>query len=171
MIVAAAENGVIGREGVLPWHLPADLRRFKRLTTGHAVIMGRRTWESIGGKALPGRRNIVLTRRRDYAAQGADVVHDLDEALARAEGEEVFICGGGGVYRAALPRAHRVYLTRVHAEPAGDATFPDLDPHHWRLTWEEKHEAPARDQPAFTFQTFERIRPASMDGVDREGYL
>jgi dihydrofolate reductase len=158
IIVAAAENGVIGREGDLPWHISTDLRRFKRTTLGHAVVMGRRTWESLGGKPLPGRVNIVMTRDRDYRAEGALVVHDLEAALAACpEAEELFIAGGGEIYPLALPLAHRVYLTRVHLEPEGDTRFPALD-EGWRLAWEEAHEAESEGGPAFTFQIWERPR-------------
>lgn len=158
LIVAAAENGVIGRGGELPWHISSDLRRFKRTTLGHAIVMGRRTWDSIGQKALPGRVNIVLTRDPAFEAEGATVVHDLDAALAACpEAEELFIAGGGDIYRIALERAQRVYLTRVHLRPEGDAYFPELD-EKWRLNWEEVHDAETEGGPAFTFQIWERPR-------------
>ena len=158
MIVAAAENGVIGQLGELPWHISADLKRFKRTTLGHAIVMGRRTWDSIGGKPLPGRVNIVMTRDREFEAEGATVVHDLEGALAVCpEVAEFFIAGGGEIYELAMPRTQRIYLTRVHLQPAGDARFPELD-EGWRLSWEEAHEPEKEGGPAFTFQIWERSR-------------
>jgi len=158
MIVAAAENGVIGSEGDLPWHISADLRRFKRLTLGHAIVMGRRTWDSIGGKPLPGRMNIVMSHDRSLQAEGATVVQDLEGALAACPNvSELFIAGGGDIYRLAMPRAQRIYLTRVYLQPEGDAHFPELD-QKWRLSWEEAHEPETEGGPAFTFQIWERPR-------------
>jgi dihydrofolate reductase len=158
LIVAAAENGVIGRLGELPWHISADLRRFKRTTVGHAIVMGRRTWDSIGSKPLPGRINIVMSRDPKFRAEGAVVVRDLEEALlACPKAQELFIAGGGEIYRLAMPRAQRVYLTRVHLEPEGDAHFPALD-ENWRLNWEEAHEPESEGGPAFTFQIWDRPR-------------
>ncbi|MCS6987722.1 MAG: dihydrofolate reductase [Sphingomonadaceae bacterium] len=136
LVVAAAENGVIGRGGRLPWHLPQDLRRFRRLTLGHPVVMGRRTFESLG-RPLEGRCNIVLSRDPAFTAPGAAVVRGLEEALAiaargRPEGAPLFVIGGADVYRQALPLAHRIELTRVMGRPTGDAVFPDPDPRHWQ---------------------------------------
>jgi dihydrofolate reductase len=142
VIAAMAANRVIGAGNRLPWHLPADLRHFKRLTLGHCLIMGRKTWESIG-RPLPGRTTVVLTRRPGYAAPGAVVVHSLPAALAaaRAAGDgEAFIAGGAEVYRQALGLAGRLYLTLIHRELPGDATFPALDPGEWRLVGEERHD-------------------------------
>ncbi len=156
LIVAVAENGVIGRAGKLPWHLPEDLKRFKRLTVGHPVIMGRKTWESIG-RPLPGRRNLVVSRTPGYAAEGAEVFASLDEALAAAAGEdEVFVIGGAALYAEAMPRADRLYLTRVHATVEGDVTFPGLDPAAWTLVSEDRREADARHDHAFSFRVYER---------------
>ncbi len=155
IIVAAAENGIIGREGGLPWHLSADLRRFKRLTMGHTLLVGRRTWESIG-RPLPGRRMMVLSRSGQPGIEGAEVFGDFDEAIesARQRGEsELFVAGGGEIYRLALPYAQRIYLTRVHLAADGDVDFPELDPEGWSLTWEEEHQ---EEDPGFTFQIFER---------------
>jgi dihydrofolate reductase len=127
LIVAVARNGVIGKDGKLPWHLPEDLKRFKALTMGHHIIMGRRTWESIG-RPLPGRKSVVVTRQRDYSAPGATVVHSLAEAVAACAGDdEAFVIGGEEIYREALASADRIYLTEVLAEYAGDARFPRLD--------------------------------------------
>lgn len=126
LIVAVAENGVIGRGGQLPWRLPADLQHFKRITLGKPVLMGRKTWASIG-KPLPGRRNLVVTRDPNFTAPGAEVYVNLDEALrAAADAPELMVIGGADVYRALLPRAQTLYLTRVHAQPVGDTVFPAL---------------------------------------------
>ncbi|MEM6414153.1 MAG: dihydrofolate reductase [Pseudomonadota bacterium] len=137
MIVALGENGVIGRDGELPWRLSDDLKFFKKVTMGKPVIMGRKTYDSIG-KALPGRANIVVTRQSEYQLDDAIVVRDLDaaidQAISAAEGsqvDEVFIIGGGEIYRAALNRANRLYLTRVKASPVGDAYFPEIDVGQW----------------------------------------
>ena len=132
LVVARADNGVIGRDGQLPWHLPEDLKRFRRLTLGKPVVMGRRTYDSIG-KPLPGRRNIVLTRQLGWRADGVETAVTLDDALAlAADTPEVAIIGGATVYAEALPRADRIELTEVHAAPAGDTFFPPLDPARWR---------------------------------------
>lgn len=157
LIAAVAENGVIGRNNALPWRLPADLRRFRRITMGHPIVMGRRSYEAIG-RPLPGRTNIVVTRRSDYTAPGCTVVHSLDEALARAAGApETFVIGGAQLYAEALPRAHRLYLTRVHAEIPGDTLFPPVDWSPWREIEREHHEADPEHAHAYTFITFERI--------------
>ena len=128
VIVAVAPNGVIGRDGDLPWRLPEDLKHFRRTTLGHAVVMGRATWESIG-KPLPKRRNIVVTRNRDYMADGAEVAHSLPEALALAwqSDPEPFVIGGASLYAEALPQATRLELTEVHEEVDGDTFFPGYD--------------------------------------------
>jgi len=160
LIVAAAENGTIGLRSELPWHLPDDLKRFKRLTTGHHLILGRKTWETVG-RALPGRTMIVVTRQPGYAAEGALVVGSLDAALAVAASAgdaEPFVAGGGEIYARALDddRIDRIYLTRVHASPPGDAFFPAVDPRRFRLVAEEPHPADARHREAFTFLTYDR---------------
>ena len=157
VIAAVAENGIIGRQGDLPWRLPADLKRFRRLTTGHAILMGRKTWESIG-RPLPGRTSIVLTGRAEYPLpEGVLRAGSLDEALALVPGEdEVFVIGGEALYAEALPRADRLQLTRVHASPSGDARFPAFDPSEWTLRSEERHEADERNPHAVTFRTWER---------------
>ena len=133
LIVAVSRNRVIGRGGQLPWHLPADLRRFKRLTMGHHLIMGRKTFESIG-RPLPGRTSIVVTRRLDYAPPGVLIAGSIPAALQLAAADrEVFFVGGGEVYGQALPLCHKIYLTEVAADVAGDTLFPELDPRasHW----------------------------------------
>ncbi len=160
LIVAVAEGGVIGREGKLPWHLPADLARFKRLTMGHHILMGRRTWESIG-RPLPGRTTVIISRRGvPGAPEGVHVASSLEAALALAgDDPEPFVIGGGMIYREALPLARRVYLTRVHGTFPGDTYFPDLDPGAWRLVEREEHPADARNRHACSFLVYER-RPA-----------
>lgn len=153
MVVARAGNGVIGRDGGLPWHLPADLRHFKAVTMGKPIVMGRRTFESIG-RPLPGRHNIVLTRG-DWTADGVTVVADLAAALAAAGGGEVAIIGGATVYAAALPLVRRVHLTEVHAEPAGDTILPSFDPAIWIETTRDDH-ADDDGTPGYSFVTLER---------------
>lgn len=156
LVVAVARNGVIGRDGDLPWRLRTDRRRFRRLTLGKPCVMGRRTWESIGRKPLPGRRNIVLTRRRGYASPGCVVVHSFDEALAAAApAEELMVVGA---YEAALPRADRIYLTRVEADVEGDTFFPDLDPGQWRETESVDVPAGEHDEYPTRFVVLERVR-------------
>jgi len=159
IIAAMSENRVIGRAGSLPWRLPADLKRFKSLTVGHTVIMGRKTFESIG-RPLPDRRSIVVTRNPQYRAEGVLVVLCLEDALQQvADDEQVFIIGGGELYRHALPVADRLELTIVHAEVEGDTSFPELDMKDWKLIGEEHHEADDRHAYPFTFQTYERRGP------------
>jgi dihydrofolate reductase len=157
-IAAMSENGVIGRDGGIPWRLPSDLARFKKTTMGHAIVMGRRTWESLGKKPLPGRRHVVITRRKAYTAPpGVDVVSSFEEALERVRGEEeVFVAGGEQVYAAALPVADRVYLTVVHAKIDGDTRFPDPLLRGFRLVSEERHEADGANPIAHTFRVYER---------------
>jgi dihydrofolate reductase len=159
IIAAVAENGVIGRGGELPWHLAADLKRFKQLTMGHTLIMGRKTWESIG-RPLPGRKMVVITRQKDFRSAGIEIVASLDAALeiAAALGDvETFIIGGAEIYRLALPRADRLYLTRVHANVDGDAIFPDVDSRAWKLTEIEERPADASNEFSFNFEQLERV--------------
>ncbi len=159
IIAAMAENRVIGLGNALPWHLPEDLKRFKRLTTGHTVIMGRRNYESIG-RPLPGRRNIVVTRRTGYEAPGCVVVHSLDEALLAAGNDpEVFVIGGAELYTQLLPRTQRLYLTLVHATVPGDTYFPEFDWTEWQETARERHAADARHAHAYSFVVLERKKP------------
>lgn len=157
LIAAVAENGVIGRGNRLPWRLPEDLKRFKALTWGHTLLLGRRTFESIG-RPLPGRRSVVLSGDPAWTPPpGVDRARDLEEALALcAEEDEVFAAGGEAVYRAALPRAARFYLTRVHADVDGDRRFPPWDPSEWTLVEEEAHPADDRHPYPFTFLTYRR---------------
>jgi len=166
LIVAVSDNGVIGREGGLPWRISNDLRYFKSVTMGKPVVMGRRTFESIG-RPLPGRPNIVVTRTPAFAPEGVAVTGDMDRAIARAvslaeaEGaEEIAIIGGAAVYEAALPRADRLYVTEVHAEIEGDVHFPPLDPAEWREISRERHLAGEKDEYDHSFVVYDRIKPA-----------
>ena len=153
LIVAVAANGVIGADGRLPWHIPADLKRFKALTMGKPMVMGRKTFESLPG-LLPGRRHIVLTRDTGWSAPGADVVHDLDAALALAGSGAVAVIGGAEIFALALPRARRIELTEVHADSAGDTHMPPRG-QGWRETFREAH-APSGERPGIAFVTLER---------------
>lgn len=153
-IVAMATNRCIGRDNTLPWRLPADLKRFKQLTMGHTLIMGRKTYESIG-RPLPGRTTLVVTRQRDYAPEGVQVAHSLEQALELARGDEVFIAGGADLYRQAMEHVRRLYLTRIGRDYEGDTFFPELDLSGWRLVAEEHHPATATEPP-FSFLTYER---------------
>ena len=157
IVVAASANNVIGNKGQLPWRVSDDLKRFKKITMGKPIIMGRLTWESIG-RALPGRQNIVMTRQPGFVADDCDIVTSPVGALTAAAGaEEVMIIGGGGIYELFLPIAHRVYLTRVLADIGGDTLFPVLDEKSWRLVSSEPHAADAANEFPFEFRTYERI--------------
>ena len=153
-IVAMASNRCIGKDNALPWRLPADLKRFKQLTMGHTLIMGRKTYESIG-RPLPGRTTLVVTRQPDYAPEGVQVAHSLEQALEQARGDEVFLAGGADLYRQAMDRVRRLYLTRIERAYEGDTFFPELDLSGWRLVAEEQHPATATEPP-FAFLTYER---------------
>ncbi|MCS6916960.1 MAG: dihydrofolate reductase [Chitinophagales bacterium] len=153
IIVAAAQNGVIGRNNRLPWHLPADLKRFKQITLGHPIIMGRNTYESIG-RPLPGRINLVVTRQQDYEAPGCIVVHSLQEALEYAQrsgATECFVIGGGDLIQAALVWADRILLTRIYHDFDGDTFLPQLNDDDWKLVSEEKHPPDAKNPYAYAF--------------------
>ena len=155
IVIARASNGVIGRDGKLPWHISADLKRFKRLTMGSAMVMGRRTFDSLPG-LLPGRRHIVLTRNRSWSAPGVEVVHDLDEALAAAAGEPLSVIGGADLFTLFLPLACRIELTEVLAHIEGDTFIDDPRAHGpWQEVACEEHPA-ADGQPPFRFVTLER---------------
>ena len=157
LIAAVAENGVIGNANALPWRLPADLKRFRRLTVGHPIIMGRRSYESIG-RPLPQRQNIVVTRG-PFVAAGVVVAHTLADAFASVvDGAEVFVIGGADIYTQTIGRADRIYLTEVHARIDGDTFFPDFDRRHWRETERERHEPDAEHRYAYSFVTLERNR-------------
>lgn len=158
LIVAAAENSVIGNKGHIPWQLSADLQFFKATTTGHAIIMGRTTFESIG-KALPNRINIVLSKNEGFEAPGCEVAASFSEAFEKAGGSELFIIGGANVYKQALAQniADRIYLTRVHASPEGD-TFFEFDKHQWLPVAREFHAADETNQYPFTIYTLKQKR-------------
>ena len=157
LIAALTRNRVIGRDNRLPWRLPADLRFFKQTTMGKPLLMGRRTWESIG-RPLPGRRMIVLTGDSDYAAPGCTVVHSLDAALtAGGPVPEIMVIGGASLYVQTLSLARRLYLTRIEADLPGDAWFPEWDPGDWGLKWEEIHPADADHAWPYRFQRWERL--------------
>ena len=155
LVVARARNGVIGRDGRLPWHISADLKRFKALTLGSAMIMGRGTFDSLP-RLLPGRRHIVLTRDREWRAEGAEVAHDMDEALKLAQPGPISIIGGVAIFAMFLPLADRIELTEVLDDVPGDTSMDDPRASgEWRETWSEEH--PAEDgRPAFRFVTLER---------------
>lgn len=159
LIAALARGRVLGLEGEIPWRLPADLRRFKERTMGHHLVLGRRTWESIG-RALPGRKMVVITREPDYPVpEGVHVAGSLEEALQRAEaaGEsEVFVAGGGEIYREALPRADRLDLTEVDLEVEGDTFFPEIDEREWREISRAVHPADDRNPHPYRFRLLER---------------
>ena len=158
IIAALAENRVIGVNNTLPWRLPNDLKHFRRLTTGHAIILGRKNYESIG-KPLPERTNIVITRNRDFRAHGCLVAHSLDEALALSRNDpEIFVIGGAEIYRAALAHTNRLYLTRVHATITGDTYFPEFDETEWREISRERHERDERHAYDYSFVVLERIK-------------
>jgi dihydrofolate reductase len=154
LVAAVARNGVIGVDGGMPWHIPADLKRFKRLTMGHPMVMGRKTFESIG--RLPGRRSIVITRDRSWHADGAEVADSLDAAIALATGtdELVMVVGGGQIYAQAMDRADRLEITHVDREAPGDTVFPAIDPQRWQVTARE-------DADGVAFVTYTRRRPVS----------
>ena len=159
IIAAVAENGAIGLDNRLLYWLPNDLRRFKALTTGHAIVMGRRTFESLPKGALPNRRNLVLTRNAGFIAPGAETYPSLSAALdaCRDGEEEVFVIGGASVYREAMPLADRLCLTLVHDTPAeADAFFPEVEPEEWSVEHEERHEADERHAFAYTFIDYAR---------------
>jgi len=163
LVVARARNGVIGRDGDLPWRLRSDLQRFKAVTMGKPCIMGRRTWESLPLKPLPGRLNLVLSKDESFLAKGALVCTTLDEAVeiaretAEEDGvEEICVIGGTALFAMALPRAKRLYLTEVEAEPEGDAVFPAFDEAAWVEVSSEPHPAGEKDDHAFVFRVLER---------------
>ena len=156
LIWAMSDNGVIGRENTLPWHMPADLSHFRRITSGHPIVMGRKNYESIG-KPLPQRTNIILTRDPSYRAPGCVVVHTLDEALEQTRNaDKVFIIGGADIYRQFLPKADRLYLTQIHAHIDGDTFFPDYNPSLWHEIGREDHRADQKNPYPYSFITLEK---------------
>ncbi|HZP18857.1 MAG TPA: dihydrofolate reductase [Bauldia sp.] len=167
LVAAVAENGVIGSHGAMPWKLSTDVRRFKALTMGKPVIMGRKTFEAIG-KALAGRVNIVVSRDRKFAREGVIVVPSIEAAIVageeqarRAGDEEVMVIGGGEIYRATLALADRLYITHVEARPDGDVTFPAIDPAVWRARSAERFPAGQKDSAATTFVVYDRTAPSA----------
>lgn len=158
LITAVSENGIIGKENRLPWRISSDLKRFKRLTMGHTLILGRRTFESIG-RPLPGRDTVVLTRSKGWGFPGVKVAHSIDEALQYASlDNDPYVGGGAQIYARALPLAKRIHLTRVHATIQGDVLFPEIDPEEWELTSERIFPANSRDEYSTTYQIMSRIR-------------
>lgn len=157
LVLARADNGVIGANNAIPWRIPEDMKRFKAITLGKPIVMGRKTWDSFPKKPLPGRTNIVITRDATWKAEGAVVVHSLDEALVRARSEnpqEIAIIGGAEIYRQALPLADLIHLTEVHVDAGGDVSIPDFDAAHWRETARENHATP--DGLRYSYVTLER---------------
>ncbi len=160
-IVAVAENGVVGRDNTLPWHLPEDLKYFKRVTLGKPIVMGRKTFQSIG-RPLPGRRNIVVSRDPGFAPEGVETALSLAAALALAAGregevEEVMVIGGAQIYREAMSQVNRLYVTEVHAELEGDAYFPEIDWSDWREESRERHEACDLNPYPYSFVVYSRV--------------
>ena len=162
IVVAMADNRVIGRDNALPWRLPADLQHFRRTTMGKPILMGRRTWESIG-RPLPGRTSIVITRDPGYRAPGAIVAHSVAAALqaAAAHGDEAMVIGGAELYRQVLERTDTIYLTRIHAGFAGDTFFPELAPAEWRESERRDCEPDDRNPWRYSFIRLERVQPAA----------
>jgi dihydrofolate reductase len=161
LVVAMARNHVIGRDNALPWRLPEDLKHFKATTLGKPVLMGRKTFESIG-KPLPGRTNLVLTRAAGWNADGAVVVHSVDAALASvANSTEVAVIGGAEIFQLLMPKVSRIYLTRIHADIPGDTVFPPLDPSQWKEVERREFTADERNAYDMSFVTLERVRAAA----------
>jgi dihydrofolate reductase len=156
LIVAVARNGAFGIGMRLPWKLSNDLKRFKQLTHGHHLIMGRKTWETLGGKPLPGRPHVVVTRSRDYHAEGATVVASIEEALALDADDEMFVAGGAELIKAAMPYIDRAYVTFVEGEPEADTYFLDVDWSQWRVIEREDHPADEKNEYPYSFVTYER---------------
>lgn len=159
LIVAASTNNVIGKDGKMPWHLPNDLKYFKNRTWAMPVIMGRKTFESMG-KPLKGRKNIIITRQKDYKPEGATAVQSLGDAIAAAKEmdvKEIFIIGGGEIYKMAWEKATRIYLTSVQLETTGDTFFPTIEAKDWQLTQEKKNDSDEKNLYPHSFQTWERI--------------
>lgn len=158
MIAAAAENNALGKDNDLVWHLPDDFKRFKELTTGHHIIMGRKTFETFP-KPLPNRTHVVITRKEDYQREGAIVVNSLQKALELAKNDpQPFIIGGGEIYDLALPEADKIELTRVHGTFEADAFFPEIDEDHWELVSSHFHPKDEKHNYAFTYLTYHRVK-------------
>lgn len=158
LIVAMGKNRVIGANGAIPWRLPNELQLFKRVTMGHHIIMGRKTWESIG-RLLPGRTTVIVTRQKNYTVPGAIIAGSLADAIAKCSADdEIFVVGGGELYREALPGANRLYLTVVDAEPAGDTYMSEFNMAEWREMSSENHAPDDRHAYAYRFNVYERVR-------------
>lgn len=154
LIAAAAENNALGKDNDLVWHLPDDFKRFKQITSGHYIIMGRKTFESFP-KPLPNRTHVIISRQKDYTAEGCIVVNSLDDAIAACpQDEEVFIIGGGEIYRQSIERADKIELTRVHTSVEADAFFPEIDSNEWELVNEDYHPKDDRHKFDFTYKTY-----------------
>jgi dihydrofolate reductase len=157
IIVAVSENNAIGKDNKLLWHLPADLKRLKAITMGHYLIMGRKTFDSLG-RPLPGRPHVVISRNKDLKLEGATVVGTLDEALALAKDDpEPFIFGGGDIFKMAMPLVQKIYLTRVHKHFEGDAYFPELDAKEWHLTDKQDFEPDEKNTLPYSYEEYRRI--------------
>ncbi len=158
LIAAVAENGIIGKDNSIPWHLPEDLKRFKKLTIGHPVVMGRKTFESIVarlGTPLPGRKNIVVTRQENFRVpEEVLVYHSVHDAFAAHKDEDIFVIGGAEIYRQTIDKADTLYITRVHQKVEGDARFPDIQSDEWKIATEENHDG-------YSFVTYNRIRKSN----------
>jgi dihydrofolate reductase len=165
LVLAVSENGVIGKDNALPWRLPADLRYFRKVTASYPLIMGRKTFDSVG-RPLPGRRNIIITRQANFQIPGCDVVHTLDEAIQLAQSTnapQISIVGGAEIFRQALPLATRIYLTRIHAEFEGDAFFAIPDPEKWKEVSRDDHLADAENPYSYSFIVYERKLSPQID--------
>lgn len=156
IIAAIADNGIIGRDNDVPWHLPADLQRFKALTTGHVVVMGRKTFDSIDRRPLPNRRCIVVSHNPDYSAEGVETATSVNEAVDRAAGEDVFIAGGRAIYEEGLKLADEMQLTRIHAQVDGDISFPAFATGDWDLVRSDSHAPDEKHSHSFTFEHYKR---------------
>lgn len=156
LIVAIAKDNVIGFQNKMPWHLPAELAYFKRVTMGHPIVMGRKTFDSIG-RPLPGRRNIVVTRNADFQRDGIEVAHSLAAAMALCADSDAFLIGGATLYAEALPHVDKLFITEIDAAPAGDTFFPAIDARQWRETFRERREADEKNLHALEFVIFERV--------------
>ena len=158
LLVAASENNVIGKDNQLPWHLPNDLKYFKNLTWGMPILMGRKTFDSIGNP-LPGRKSIVITRNADWQHDGVQVVHSIEEAIQKAESfgvKEIFVIGGAEIFKTSLPEAKRIYLTRIHHHFEGDVFFPEVSPDEWNLVSDRFCAADEKNPYSHTYQVWER---------------
>ncbi len=159
LVVAAATNNAIGKDGKMPWHLPNDMKHFKNVTWGMPVVMGRKTFDSLG-KVLPGRKNIVITRQQNWKVEGTVSVKSIDDALFVAkstDANEVMVIGGGEIYKTVFDKAKRIYMTRVEAEPEADTFFPAIDPKQWQLVSQKNHEADEKNAYNYSFQIWERV--------------